>query len=78
MRSVSEARAVRKMIGVCDNLRIVTDTFADIETIGIGKHDVEQNQIRADAAAEIQGTTAGLRARKSEALFFEVILQQRV
>ena len=57
---------------------VVPDAFADIEAVGIGEHDVEQNQIGANSAAKVDGATPGLRAGEGEALFLEVVLEKRV
>ncbi len=70
MRSVSEARAVRKMIGRLRQFGIVADPFADIEPVGIGQHDVQQDEVRTDAAAEVERAPARLGPGETESLLF--------
>ena len=77
MRSVSEARAVRKMIGRLRQLGIVADAFADIEPVGIGQHDIQQDQVGPHAAAKFERALAGLRPGEMKALLFQVVFQQR-
>src|SRR5262245_10624827 len=59
-------------------LLMVANPLANVETVGIRKHDVEQNQVRSEGAAQVDGALAGLRARHLEAFFFQIVLQQRV
>src|SRR6185312_7191087 len=58
--------------------RMAADGFADIKPVGIRQHDIENQQVRPLAAAQLDRAPSGLGAREAEALLFEVILQQRV
>ncbi len=58
-------------------LGIVADALADIQPVGIGQHDVEQDEVGADPPAKVEGATAGLRPGEKKAFFFQVVLQQR-
>ena len=76
MRSVSEARAVRKMIGSAGQVGILADAFADVQAVGIGQHDVEQDQVGTHLAAQLDRALAGLRSGQWKAFLFQVVLQQ--
>ena len=78
MRSVSEARAVRKMTGMCCQLGMRPDALADVEAVRVGEHDVEDDQIGALAAAQFDGVFAGLGADHRESFLFQVVLDQGV
>ena len=52
------------------------DALADIQAIGIGQHDIEQDQVRPFAAAQLDRAFAGLRAHEGEAFLFEVVLEE--
>ena len=56
---------------------IVADPFADIEPVGIGQHDIEQDQVGPNPPAKVEGAPPGLRPGEKKAFFFEVVLQQR-
>ncbi len=62
--------------GDADQFWMAADSFADVEAIGIGKHDVEQDQVRLFAAAEVNGTPAGLGTHQSESFFLQVVLEE--
>ena len=77
MRSVSEARAVRKMIGIVRQFGIVANALADVQAVGIGQHDIEQDEVGTHLAAKIQRALPVCDPRETKALFFQVVLQQR-
>ncbi len=55
---------------------VAADAAANIEPVGIGKHDIENDQVRLFAPAQPQRAFAGLRSRKSEPFFFKVVLDE--
>ena len=42
---------------------ILADAFADIEAVGIGQHDIQQNQVRPHLAAQLDGALSGMLSR---------------
>src|SRR5262249_8653367 len=56
--------------GDLGQIGIAANAFADVETVGIGEHDVEQDEIGSDLAAEVNGAAAGLKTGQGEAFFF--------
>jgi hypothetical protein len=50
---------------------------ANCEAIGIRQHDIEQQQIRLLAAAQLKRAAAGLDAGNCESLFFQVVPDER-
>ena len=63
--------------GLCE-FGMIADAFADIETVGIGEHDIEQNEVGTEAAAQIDRAAASLGTGEAEAFLFEVVLKQRI
>ena len=59
-------------------LRMVANSLANVETVGIRKHDVEQNQVRSEGAAQVDSALAGLRARHLETFFLQIVLKERI
>jgi len=57
-------------------VRILADTFTDIEPVGVGQHDIEQDQIGPHLAAEFDGSATGLQSGEDKAFFFEVVLEE--
>jgi hypothetical protein len=55
---------------------VAANGFADIQAIGVGQHDVQKDQVRPLAPAEVKGTLTGLRANQRESLLFKVVLQE--
>src|SRR6185295_18743693 len=58
-------------------LRMRTDGLADFESIGIRKHDVENDEVWFFAPAKIDGALAGFGASQGEAFLLQVVLDQR-
>ena len=77
MRSVSDARAVRKMIGIDARSASLRMPFADVEAVGIRQHDVQQDQVGPHLPAQIDGALAGLQSTEGEAFFLQVVFQER-
>ncbi len=59
-------------------LGVVPDGFADVEPVGIGQHDIEQNQIGLCPSAEIDRAATALRTGEGKTLLLQVVFQQRV
>ncbi|SPE31588.1 hypothetical protein SBA6_160018 [Candidatus Sulfopaludibacter sp. SbA6] len=58
-------------------VRVLADAFADVEAVGIGQHDIEQDQVRAHLPAQLQRAFPGLQSGQGEALFLQVVFQER-
>src|SRR5215471_17697745 len=56
-------------------IRVLPDALADVQTVGIGKHDVEQDEVGTHLAAKLDGAAASLQAGERKALFFEVVFE---
>ena len=57
---------------------VASDALADVETVRIRQHDVEQDQVWTLPAAQFDRAFPCLRTDQGEALFFKVVLQQSV
>jgi hypothetical protein len=55
--------------------RVAADALADVQTVGIRQHDVQQNQIGPFAAAQLHCALAGLSSDERKPLFFKVVLK---
>ena len=56
---------------------MVANPLADVQPVRIGQHDVEQDQIRPLAPAELHRALTRLRSDQDEAFFLQVVLEQR-
>jgi hypothetical protein len=56
---------------------VIADALANIEAVGIRQHDIQQDEIGANAAAEVERATPGLRTSENETLFFQVVFKER-
>ncbi len=56
--------------------RVAANPLADIQSVGVREHDVEDHQIRAFLAAKVYCTLPCLCAYHLETLFFEVVFEK--
>ena len=54
------------------------DGFADLQTIGIRQHDVQNDQVGLFTAAQVDSAFSGSGSGEYEAFLLEVVLDQRV
>lgn len=57
---------------------MLADSFADFETVGIGQHNIEQDEIRALTPAQLDYSLSGLGTYDRKAFLFKVVLYERV
>ncbi len=60
-----------------DEFRVAAYAFADVESVGIGKHDVEQDEVGLFTAAEVDCAPARLRTNKRKSFLLQVVLEER-
>src|SRR4051794_40633598 len=55
---------------------MAANAFADIKAVGIGQHDIEQNEVGTLPTAQVDCAFARLGADQRKSLFLEVVLEK--
>jgi hypothetical protein len=58
-------------------LSVIAEPFANVKSIGVRQHDVQQDQIRAVSGAEFNGTSAAMAPEELKALLLKVVFKER-
>ncbi len=64
------------MIGHVAQLGVIAKTFTDLQAVRIRQHDVQNDEIRPLAAAQLERALAGLRSGDGESFLLQVVLHQ--
>ena len=67
---------MRNMIGTCGQSDAPARP-ADLQAVGIRQHDVQDEQVRLFAAAQVERALAGLRSHQRVTFALQVVLQER-
>jgi hypothetical protein len=52
------------------------DPLTDVEPIGIGQHNVQEDEVRSFAPAEFSRAFACLSANENKTFFFQIVFEQ--